>query len=346
MRVLVTGGTGFIGSHTVAALVAAGHEPRVLARAPRKLERLHREYAIPSCEVVRGDMTDADAVMRALEGCEAVVHAAALVALERARAQEVIDTNLRGVEIVLGSAHQLGIERIVYVSSTAVLFDPARGAIRPDHPVAPHASSAYGLSKGQGELFVRGLQEAGVCVRTVYPAQVVGPRDAELSEGNQGLKMLLEPLRLIPAEGGMQAIDVRDLAAIHVALVEAAPKPGRYVAAGHLLGWDEVCALLDRITGNRTPRVPLDGRVVRWLGWVGDEVRRWVDFDMPLTAEAMEYASRWPGADSSETLAELGLTFRPIAETLEDTLRWLYEAGHVGAKAVGRLAREHAGRGR
>jgi nucleoside-diphosphate-sugar epimerase len=330
----------------VAALAAAGHEPRVLARDPSKLERLHRDYAIPPCECVPGDMTDADAVMRALEGCEAVVHAAALVALERARAQEVIDTNLCGVETVLGNAHQLGIDRIVYVSSTAVLFDPSRGEIRPDHPVAPHATSAYGLSKGQGELFVRGLQQAGVCVRTVYPAQVIGPRDAELSEGNQGLKMLLEPLRLIPAEGGMQAIDVRDLAAIHVALVEAEPKSGRYVAAGHMLAWDELCDLLDHLTGNRTPRIPLDGRLVRWLGWVGDEVQRWVDLGVPLTAEAMEYASRWPGADSSKTLTELGVPFRPLEETLEDTLRWLYDAGHVRAKAVGRLAREHASRGR
>ncbi len=338
MRVLVPGGTGFVGSHTVAALHAAGHTPRVLARDPRKLERLHDELGIGDAELVQGDMTDRDAVLRALEGCEGVVHAAALVALERKRAQEVIDTNLRGVELVLGTAHELGIQRIVYVSSTAVLFDPKRGAIRPDHPVAPHATSAYGLSKGQGELFVRGLQQAGTCVRTVYPAQVIGPRDADLSEGNQGLMMLLEPLRAVPTSGGMQAVDVRDLAAIHVALLEAAPKPGRHVVAGHLVTWEEVCELLDRITGNKTLQIPLDGRFVRWLGWLGDELRRWVDLDMPLTAEAMEYASQWPGADSSETLAELGVEFRPLEKTLEDTLRWLHAAGHVDARCVGRLA--------
>ncbi len=338
MRVLVTGGTGFIGSHTVAALAASGHEPRVLARDPRKLEHLQRQYDMPPCECVRGDMTDPEVVLRALEGCDGVVHAAALVALERARAQEVIDTNLRGVELVLGTAHQLGIERIVYVSSTAVLFDPARGTMRPNDPVVPRSGSAYGLSKGQGELFVRGLQKASVCVRTVYPAQVIGPRDAELSEGNQGLKMLLEPLRIVPSSGGMQAIDVRDLAAIHVALLEAAPKPGRYVAAGHLLSWEEACDLLDRLTGNKTPRISIDGRIVRWLGWLGDELQRWVDLGVPLTAEAMEYASLWPGADSSETLAELGVSFRPIEETFADTLRWMYEAGHVDAKSVGRLA--------
>ena len=130
-----------------------------------------------------------------------------------------------------------------------------------------------------------------MCVRTVYPAQVIGPRDAELSEGNQGLKMLLEQLRIVPSSGGMQAVDVRDLAAIHVALLEAAPKAGRYVAAGHRLSWEETCDLLDRLTGNKTPRIPIDGRLVRWLGWPGDELQRWVDSGMPLS-QAKEFNPR------------------------------------------------------
>ncbi|MBW2268087.1 MAG: NAD-dependent epimerase/dehydratase family protein [Deltaproteobacteria bacterium] len=349
MRVLVTGGTGFVGSHTVAALVAAGHEPHLLVRDPGKLENLCSKHDLPRCEYTRGDMTDAHAVRRALEGCDGVVHAAALVALERARARQAIDTNLRGTELVLGTARQMGVERIVYVSTAAVLFDPARGPIRPTHPVAPSAGSAYGLSKSQCELFVRGLQEAGVCVRTVYPLQVIGPRDPGLSEGNQGLKMLMELPRLIPSAGGMQAIDVRDLAAIHVALLEADPAPERHVTAGQYLTWAQVCTRLDGLTGNRTPRLSVDGRLVRWLGRLGDEVQRWVDLGVPLTAEAMEYASRWPGADSSQTLAEFGVSFRPLEETFEDTLRWLHEAGHLSSKRIGRLARprrKRAGRER
>ena len=93
----------------------------------------------------------------------------------------MIDTNLLGVELVLGTAHELGIERIVYVSSAVALFDPDRGPIQPDHPVAPHAASAYGLSKAQGELFARGLQRAGVGLRTTYSASVIGPNDPVLS---------------------------------------------------------------------------------------------------------------------------------------------------------------------
>jgi len=75
-----------------------------------------------------------------------------------------------------------------------------------------------------------------------------------------------------------------------------------------------------------------------WLGWLGDEFQRLVELDLPLSAETMEYASRWPGADSSASLAELGFSFRPLEETLTDTLRWLHEAGHVGAARIGRLA--------
>lgn len=339
MRVLVTGGTGFIGSHTVAALANAGHDVRVLVRNPRKLLKLYREYGLPPCEHVRGDMTDELAVRRAIEGCDAVVHAAALVALERKRAQQVIDGNLLGVETVLGTAHQLGIERIVYVSSTAALFDPDRGPMDPDQPVAPHVASAYGMSKAQGELFVRGLQKAGVCVRTTYPAGVLGPDDPELSEGNQGLKAMLETGRVI-TDGGMQVIDVRDLAAIHVALVEAHPSPGRHMAAGNFLTWDAISDLLDELTGRPAPRIAIDGRMLRFAGRLGDQLKRVIDFDAPLTEEAMEYATRWPGADSSKTLAALDLDFRPPIDTFRDTLRWLYTAGHLSARNAGRISRD------
>jgi nucleoside-diphosphate-sugar epimerase len=339
MRVLVTGGTGFIGSHTVAALSRAGHEVRVLVRSPHKLANLYREHEVPLCGYVQGDMTDPGAVSEALEDCDGVVHAAALVALERSRAQEVIETNLRGVELVLGPAHARGIRRIVYVSSTAALFDPERGPMTADHPVAPHAASAYGLSKAQGELFVRGLQAAGVCVRTTYPASVLGPNDPELSEGNQGLQFMLQGPRML-TEGGMHVVDVRDLAAIHVALLEAEPRPARYVAAGPFLTWREIADLLDEVTGRWAPRMPVDARMLRFAGRIGDELKRWLPLDAPLTAEGMEYATRWPGADSSKTLSELGLEFRSPRATFEDTLRWLYRSGHVEPRYVGRLARD------
>lgn len=98
MKVLVTGGTGFVGSHSVEALCRAGHEVRLFARSPEKVERMRRLRRLDELELRLGDMGDAEAVGRALEGCEAVLHAAANV--EIGRAQNVFDTNFQGSRTV------------------------------------------------------------------------------------------------------------------------------------------------------------------------------------------------------------------------------------------------------
>ena len=119
---MVTGATGFVGSHTAAALGAEGHAVRALVRDPEKLERVFRKRGLEPPEAVRGDVTDAASVERASEGCDAVVHTAAVVAMAAHRAQEVLDTNARGVENVVGGAVQAGIPRVVYVSSVGALL--------------------------------------------------------------------------------------------------------------------------------------------------------------------------------------------------------------------------------
>jgi hypothetical protein len=85
-------------------------------------------------------------------------------------------------------------------------------------------------------------------------------------------------------------------------------------------------------------RLAVSGRLMRAAGSVGDVVKRFYDFNFPLTRDSMEFATQWPGADAERTTRELGLAFRPIEETYRDTLAWMYRAGHLSAAHVGRLA--------
>jgi dihydroflavonol-4-reductase len=336
MRVLVTGGTGFIGSHTTAAIREAGHQVRLLVRDPVKMRLVFEARGIEIDDFVVGDVTDAEAVAKALEGCEGLVHTAAVVALEAGRAREVLDTNARGVELAVGGACERGFSSIVYVSSLGALFTPGGPPISADSPLAT-TPSAYARSKADGERAVRALQEAGAPIRSTYPSGVIGPDDPGLSEGNHTIRTFLKDLMLITSSG-FQTVDVRDLAAVHAALLDDAVPSGRYVVGGHLLPWAEVVALMDEITGRRIRRIAVPGAVLRALGGVGDVVKRVFPFDFPLTREVMDFATQWPGAVESPLLRDLGLTFRPVRETYADTIRWLHRAGHVTDEQAGKLA--------
>jgi len=338
MKILVTGATGFVGSHSTRALCAAGHTVRLLARDPEKVKRTFEPHGLALNEVVQGDVTDGAAVAEALEGCDAVLHAAGLVDLRKSRAKNVFATNVGGMREVVGRAYRSGIERIVYVSSASVFFQPGGPPLSPDMPI-PDGGTAYARSKADAERFVRELQDAGAPIHTTYPTAVLGPDDPGLSEGNHSVYTFLHDVFMITSSG-FQLVDVRDLAALHVALLERGAGPGRWVATTPMQSWAELAATLERLIGRRLRTLPVPGGVLRAFGHVGDLAKRVVDFSFPLTAEAMAMGTLWPGTADSPTQPELQIQFRPAEETLCDLIRWLHRAGHLSAAQAGQLAVE------
>jgi nucleoside-diphosphate-sugar epimerase len=286
-------------------------------------------------DVVVGDVTDPSAVAKSLDGVDAVVHCAAVVAIEAHRAHEVRDTNLRSVELVVGGAAERGIGAIVYVSSLGALFAP--GAPLSEHSPIAAARSPYARSKADGEAYVRKLQDAGAPIRTVYPPGIIGPDDPGLSEGNHTVGVFLNQL-MADTSSGFEVVDVRDLAALIAALVTPSAAPGRYVVPGAYLAWRDTIALIDELTGRRVRRVRVSGALLRRLGRLGDLVKHVYPFDFPLSSEAMDFATQWPGVVGSPAIAALGIRFRDARETYTDTIRWLYRAGHLTARQAGKLA--------
>ena len=336
MKVLVTGATGFTGSHTVRALVAAGHDVRLFVRDPDKVRLVFEPHGFVPDDVVVGDMTDPDAVQRALAGCDGVVHTAALVELRRSAARRVEDSNVRGVELIIGGAARRGLASIVHVSSLGVFFVPGGPPLSPELPIAP-GTTAYARSKARGEEYVRRLQDQGAPISISYPAAIVGPDDPGMSTANQGLYSSLRDATLLTSSG-FQVVDVRDLAALHVKLLDLARPGARYPAAAEMCSWAEIYALLVELTGNRVRRLRVPGRLLRAAGSVGDVVKLVHDFNFPLTRDAMEFTTLWPGADAARTTRELGVSFRDVAETFRDTVSWMYGAGHLTPAQVGKLA--------
>ena len=177
---------------------------------------------------MQGDITDRRSVEAALDGCEGVLHAAAVVAVSRRRAAEVLATNAAGTRNVVGGAVDAGLGRIVHTSSVSALFSAANRRVTPDTEVA-EPDSAYGKSKAEAELFVRGLQDQGATVTIIYPGGVLGPHDPNptLGAGHGAIVTNYRSGTPIIQGGGWSIVDVRDVADLYVAAFGPDPAPSR-----------------------------------------------------------------------------------------------------------------------
>ena len=338
MRVLVTGATGFVGGHTAKALSDAGHSIRVLVRDPARIETTLGQLGVEPGEHVVGDMTDADAVDRALDGCDAVVHAAAVVSLKRAQADEVARNNPLGARIVMDAALKRNLDPIVVVSSASALSARPGEELRVDDALRD-GGSPYERSKADSAGLARRYQAEGAPITLTFPGGVVGPPvGSAFGETGAALAAHMKLGSLPTPTAAMPIVDVRDLAAIHVAVMEPGKGPRSYLCGGRTITMTELAPIYRELTGRRFPVVPIPGAAMRGIGRLNDALGRVFPLDTVITKEAMEHFTRWVGSDDEAIAKELGITYRPLASTLADTLRALYTAGLVSAKQVGALA--------
>lgn len=337
MRVLVTGATGFIGSHTAAALLHHGHEVRVLARNPERVAPVLAALGIEDgqVEAVRGDMTDADAVRAALEGCDAVVHAAAEIGVDGGTGPAGT-ANVDGVRTVIGTAVDRGLDPIIYTSSVMAHLPNDGSPIGPNSPLAQPLST-YGESKHRSELLVRGWQERGAPVTAFTIGGVYGPISPHLNSSFGAVLAALGLMMLMPPSGS-NVIDVRDLAEAIARAVEPGRGPRRYVAGGAYLTWPEWVDLLGRAAGVEVASQAVERDEIIEMGRQFDEQRA-AGADLGAFAALSEEAaivmtSGVPTIDD-DTLTDLGMAWRPTIDTFRDTVAYLRAIGQL-APAPGR----------
>jgi dihydroflavonol-4-reductase len=340
MRVLVTGGTGFVGCHTVAALVGHGHRVRLLVRDPGRIGPALDPLGITQVEVVVGDITNPAAVHQAMAGCQAVVHAASVYSLDPRQAAVMAQTNPVGTDLVLGAAHRHGLDPIIYVSSVAVFWPTTTTRLTVSSPLGAGVGP-YTRSKLAAEQLARGYQQAGAPVVITYPGGVLGPHDPQLSDTVRAIRDVLGGRWPILPQGRVSLVDVREVAALHAAVLCPGRGPRRYLLASPAVELADLVGMCGELTGRRLPQTIAPDWLLGSAGRLADAAQRLVPLRLPVSAEAVAMTlSIGAEVEVDDTAArqELALGRRDLPQTLADTVRWLAAHGHLTARQAGALA--------
>ncbi len=335
MKVLVTGGTGFIGSLTAKALIEAGHQVYLLVRSEKKALSVCHNLGITVNGLFIGDVTDKAIVEKAVAGCDAVIHTAAMVSTAKKDAEKVHQTNVGGTKLVIDCSLAAGVKKIIYVSSVSALYN-AGDSVMNENTAVSTAKNPYGETKVICENYVRDLQAKGAPIVITYPTGVVGFNDPALSEPHSGIKIFIAQFTFTSSTG-IQFVNARDIADAHVAIVEKVEGPDRFILGGHFYSWSELLMITKKLTGRRLPHIYIPGNVLRLLGRCADVLIQLTGKEFPFTGEGTTYASQWVYADSSKIKNELGITFTDKEKTLAEIIQWLYKTGHISAKKAGKL---------
>lgn len=333
MKVLVTGGTGFLGRRIVSEL-APRHALRLLVRSTASRERFPA-----GVEFATGDVADRASVERAAAGCDAVIHAAALVKI-LAPAADFDRINVAGLENVLQAAETAGtVEKVVYVSSFMALgpTEAGPGGLL-DETAGDSAREPgrvwindYERTKTLSDRRARQAIAEGAPLVIVYPGVIYGP--GEMTEGNIVVRHVLDLVhRRLPAllgrpERRWNYVYVEDVArGVALALEQGAPG-SRYVLGGENVSQGDFYALVQRLTGVEVPARRMPDWLAKAAGAADKTMARLRGKTPQLTPDLVEvYRHDW-AYSSARAEAELGYRWRPLADGLAATLTWLQETG-------------------
>ena len=333
-KTLVTGATGFIGSHLARALAERGDELRLLVRRTSNVEHLDDiEY-----ERVTGDVLDRRAVRRAVKGVDRIFHVAGSTSMRSRDREAVFELNVRGTRIVLEEALAAGVERVVHTSSVAAIGVAQPGGALDETATfnAGHLGIAYVNSKHEAEVEALRIGARGLPVVVVNPSFVFGPDDPTGGSSMGLLRRFLQ--RRIPAyvDGALNIVDVRDVAQGHLLADERGVPGERYILSGRNFTLDRLFADLSRISGVDAPELKLPGPVVLAALAAGKRL----GIKLPTEPDEVRSAMQWWTFRNTKAKRELGFAPRPHEETLVEAVRWQTEAlGHAIGGRASRLER-------
>ena len=321
MKVFVTGGTGFIGGEAVRQLRARGDEVACLVRSPEKAGKL-REL---DCELVSGDLGDADALRSGMEGCDGLIHAAAMyeVGIPAKQHPAMYEANVRGSERVLQAALDAKVGKVVYVSTVGI-FGNTHGKVVDEsyeHP-GKEFTSYYEETKLEGHRIAkRMMAEDGLPGVIVQPGGVYGPGD-ESQVADLLKEFFAGRLFLLPfPELGICLTHVEDIAAGILLALDKGKAGETYVISGPATTIREAIDTVASASGRKAPKRALPTGLLKALAPIGPLVGK-LSGQPPNLREMIssgDGVTFWAGYEKAGH--ELGYAPRPLEEGIRETLK-------------------------
>ncbi len=347
---LVTGASGFVGSRLVRALVARGVRVRAFVRPGSNL-RFLSGYSPEQVSLAFGDITIEHTVYRALAGCDRLYHVASHFKMWDSKPERILGPALEGTVAVLKAARARQLAKVVVTSSVASL-----GVTREPSELDETAT----MSLRDPEVYIRAKKEAldatmafasELPLVAVLPSGIVGPGDWKPTPTGAGLLEYLNFPRFLSfptTVGGLNLVDVDDVAAGHILAMEKGVPGERYILGGENVTFQQMFQGLSDVSGLPSPAKPISSRFIPLVGRLMEVKARLFGGDPPITYRlARDYATSYIWVTSQKAERDLGYTHRPARQALERAVRWYLEHGYVKPTAAShvRLAAPTAAHG-
>jgi nucleoside-diphosphate-sugar epimerase len=333
MRVLVTGGAGFVGRATVRALTEAGHRVRIVSRDAWPSGSLFEKLGV---EVVVGDAQDRSVIDFALKDMDALVQAAATYRYDR-KAAPAMANNASLARTILEAARDARTAKVVDISSL-VVFALGHSPVSEQTPLTGPGdrgwTDPYLRSKVESELVGRELEAAGLPRVTIHPGTVIGPEDTAMGTSSGFVTTLLKGGPAVDAHAPW--VDVRDVArGIVLALDQRAGS--RFVLTSGVEGHRRLAGVMDELTGRSPRRMFFSAATTRGVARLNDVFGGRLS-PLPDSGSIDWLLENAASVDTTCATRDLGLAFRPIRQTLADTIRWWAEHDAIDRRLAGKLA--------
>jgi dihydroflavonol-4-reductase len=322
-RVLVTGGTGFIGQHLVSALAAGGRQVRVLDLRPPIC-------AVPDVEYLAGSVLDPNLVDEAVRDVAEVYHLAGLPGMWIPQKSDFYAVNYCGTEVVIAAARKRGIARFLHCSTESILFRPSPLADAASEPCLLPSQEMPGLytrSKMLAEQFAAQTAASGFPLVIGTPTMPIGPHDHNLTPPTAMLRHFLSGRVQMYLDFIVNLVDVRDVARGLILAMEHGRVGHRYILGGESISLKKILQLMATISGRRYVSIPVPGRVAEVAATMLEFVADHVTHRPPSgTAEGVRIALRATELSIEKAQHELGYAPRPVEPALRDTIAYLLGA--------------------